>query len=136
MKDHRVCRRRLVEATTNGSLDALCTRHAVAVLGAHGSAVTGDRPACDLDVAVPFRGPSDIDVLLSLSQGLSDLAGGAEIDVIDLSRVDPVARTHGLSGPPLFEDRPGRFAEVTIAALSERLDTAWLRRLEREVLAG
>jgi hypothetical protein len=83
-----------------------------------------------------FAEPPDIDVLLSVTQGLSELAGGAQIDLMDLGRADPVARTQGLNGLPLFEDRRGRFAELTIAALSERMDTAWLRQLERKVLAG
>lgn len=38
-------------------------------------------------------------------------------------------------GLPLFEDRPGLFACLQMAAITERMDTAWLRRLSLERLA-
>jgi hypothetical protein len=36
---------------------------------------------------------------------------------------------------PLFEAEPGLFATRQMAALTERMDTAWLRRLDLELMA-
>lgn len=135
MFDHRRQLASLRIAAADGRLDAVCERHGVVVLGAHGSAVVGDRPARDLDLAVLLRRDAPLRTFLDLGAALSGLGGG-DVDLMDLRRAAPVARTQGLSGEPLYEDRSGRFAELAIAAWSERLDTSWLRRLEREVLAG
>lgn len=135
MRDHRDALRRLQAAAADGRLGDVCERFGVLVLGAQGSAVEGGRPARDLDLAARTRsGP--LDDWLDLAEALAELCGGAEVDLMDLERASPVARTQGLSGIPLYEDRAGRFATEAIAALSERLDTAWLRRLERQLLAS
>ncbi|WP_370323801.1 nucleotidyltransferase family protein [Euzebya sp.] len=136
MLDHRDVLATLVAVADDGRLATICERHGVVVLGAHGSAVDGDRPARDLDLAVLLRPDASPDDVLALTEELGELLGDVVIDVMDLRQASPVARTHGLGGMPLYEDRPGRFAHECVAAWSERLDTAWLRRLEREVLAG
>ncbi|MGI9017834.1 MAG: nucleotidyltransferase family protein [Euzebya sp.] len=136
MIDHREVLARLVVAAEDGRLASLCKRHGAWILGAHGSAVAGDHPARDLDLAVLLPPPATLDNLVALTDDLRELVGGGEIDLMDLRHATPVARTHGLGGIPLYEDRRGRFAEEAIAAWSERLDTSWLRRLERELLTG
>ncbi len=136
MLDHRDVLARMVAAADDGRLTEVCEHHGVLLLGAHGSAVAGNNPARDLDLAVllpPQAGPEG---LFAFAEAVQQLLGEGEIDVMDLRHASPVARTQALGGLPLFEDRPGRYAAESIAAWSERLDTAWLRRLEREVLTG
>ncbi len=46
-----------------------------------------------------------------------------------LNRAGPVARERALvGGRPLYQHQPDDFANAQIAAIMERLDTAWLRR--------
>jgi predicted nucleotidyltransferase len=129
--------RRLEHAAADGQLDALCARHAVAVMGAFGSATRqdGTEPG-DLDVAVAFLAGSDRD-LVTLWDELSALSGaGDRLDLLDLDAAGPVARSHGLVGVPLYEAEPGMFARRQIAASLERMDTEWLRRIELELLGS
>jgi hypothetical protein len=135
MLDHRDLLARLVAAADDGRLAVACEQHGVLLLGAHGSAVAGHRPARDLDLAVLLTPQAPPEDLLAFADAVHHLLDEGAIDVMDLRHASPVARTQGLGGLPLFEDRPGRFAAESIAAWSERLDTGWLRRLEREVLS-
>lgn len=132
----RVAMRRLLLSAESGELDELCERHGVTVLAAFGSAVhDGDLPSRDLDLAVSFADQARSDVL-SLMDALASVSGPAEIDLMDLSRASPVAREQALvGGTPLYESERGGFARAQIAAIVERMDTDWLRKLELELLA-
>lgn len=75
------------------------------------------------------------DVLPFLGR-LTELAGTSAIDLMDLSAAGPVAREQALvGGVPLIEEGPGSFARAQLAAMLERMDTAWLRRLDLELMA-
>jgi Polymerase beta, Nucleotidyltransferase len=126
---------RLVEAATDGRLDGLCERHRVRIMCAFGSAAQpGIADLRDLDLAVAFEaGDGDI---LALWNDLYELCGPVELDLLDLDRARPVARANGLVGVPLYERRPGELAREQTAAMLERMDTAWLRRLDLELLAS
>jgi predicted nucleotidyltransferase len=128
---------RLLEAAGDGRLDTTCERHGVAVLGAFGSAThPGPGEPRDLDLAVSFL-PSGRGDLLGLWDELAGLSGaGDRLDLLDLDSAGPVARSHGLVGVPLYEAESGLFARRQIAAVLERMDTEWLRRLELELLAS
>lgn len=126
---------RLERATAEGQLDDLCDRLEVRVLGAFGSATRaardGDPEPDDLDIAVGFRGPPrELDLL----DGLTRLTGTDGIDLLVLDGAEPVARSEGLVGVPLYEDERGRFAIEQMAALAERRDTAHLRELDLRTL--
>lgn len=58
------------------------------------------------------------------------------LDVLVLDRAGPVARERALVGcVPLYEDRPGAYATAQMAAMTERMDTDWLRALQLDWLA-
>lgn len=47
-----------------------------------------------------------------------------------------MARERALvGGEPLVEQTAGSFARAQLAAIMERMDTAWLRRLDLELMA-
>ena len=127
---------RLVAAAEEGHLDVLAEEYGVALLGAFGSATrTAEVEPDDLDLAIAWRRDSERDYL-GLLQALTDLAGFERIDLMDLDRATPVARSHGVVGRPLYEHVDGAFAQAQIAALLVRMDTDWLRRLELDILAS
>jgi len=135
---------RLRSAELADELDKLCRRSDIRLLGLFGSAVRPPDSASepnDLDVCVSFthtgsnRRPSPSAVLRLLAE-LQDLASFHEVDLVLLDGADPVLRAEALGGVGLFEASPGAWAESQIAAIAERWDTAWLRRLDLEALAG
>lgn len=130
---------RLVSASQSGALDGLCDEFGVRLVSLFGSAVrkdTSPAPAPrDLDVAVAFRHGAVGD-LFGFVTKLAELAGAVELDPLDLDAAEPVVRAEALSGVPLYEDEPGAFAEAQIAAFLTRWDTAWLRRMQLELLAS
>ncbi|MGH8908357.1 MAG: hypothetical protein ACRD0K_18065 [Egibacteraceae bacterium] len=127
---------RLVEAADDGRLDALCERRHVRIMCAFGSATEPDIPdPHDLDVAIAFEPGSGGDVL-ALWNELYELCGPVELDLMDLDRARPVARANGLVGVPLYERRRGEFARAQTLALAKRMDTRWLRLLDRRLRAG
>ena len=66
-----------------------------------------------------------------------DLVGSDEIDVVHLNSAGPLLRERALVGAIiLYEEVPGTWARASTAAVMERLDTDWLRRLGLELLAG
>lgn len=136
MSDMRVAARRLRRFAEAGGFDELCERHGVAVLVAFGSAVRDDETqARDLDIAVAFLDRDRTDVL-ALIDDLAAACSPAEIDLMDLGRASPVARERALvGGVPLYERERGDYARAQIAAIVERMDTEWLRRLELDTLA-
>jgi len=126
----------LVAAADDGRLPALCDRNSVEILTAFGSAIRDTAEPSDLDIAVRFRAgaPSD---MLALIEELAELTGSDDLDVMDLDRADPVARSIALTDcEPLFEATNGGYVREQIRAVQERLDTAWLRSMELERLAS
>lgn len=119
--------RRLRDAADCGELDRVAERRGVRLLGIFGSASRPDADPADLDVAVSFAGPPDE---LGLIDDLVRLSGVDRIDLAVLDGADPVLRAHGLVGIPLYECEKGLFATEQMAALAERRDTEWLRRLD------
>lgn len=87
----------------------------------------------DLDVATRLTEGTD---LVDVVNGLLDLVRCDDLDVMDLGRAGVVARAAALGVcEPLYEDEPGLFANRQMAAVAERMDTAWLRRLDLELMA-
>lgn len=134
--DPRAALGRLRGAASSGELDEACRRHRVRLLAAFGSATRPERDPGDLDLAVGFEHDVTGDLLVLL-EDLSRIAGTDRLDVMDLGRADPVARERGLVGTvPLFESERGAFARAQMAAMLERMDTAWLRDLDLDAMAG
>lgn len=128
---------RLLAGADDGTLEQLCERLGIDLLGAFGSAVRQlhDPEAPDphdLDIAVRFTGDSDI---LDVVNGLMDLTGIDDVDVAVLNRGGPVIRFEALSGLGLYEREPAAWATAQMAAIAEFHDTAHLRRLDLEALA-
>lgn len=126
---------RLRTATQSGELDRLCQRYGVRVLSAFGSAVRRTAQPRDLDVAVSFGRQQRPDVLGFLD-ALMALCRTDAIDLMVLDRAGPVARERGLvAAVPLYEAEQGAYAEMQMAAILDRMDTEWLRRLDLEVMS-
>lgn len=129
---------RLRAAAESGELDALCERYRVRILTVFGSTGRGEPDPRDLDVAVvlervPDRPPLEF---LHLIMAIEDVAG-REIDFADVTKGGPVIRENALVGSvALYESEPGALATAQIAAVLERMDTAWMRRLDLDLLAG
>ncbi len=131
--DPRSALDRLREAARTGELDEICERHDVRVLSAFGSAVRGDVEPRDLDVGVMFRARGDV---LGLLEDLVVLTGTERVDIADLGRAGPVLRERALvSAVALYEAEAGDYARAQMAAMLERMDTDWLRRLDLELMA-
>jgi predicted nucleotidyltransferase len=127
---------RLIAAAEDGRLAALCDRNAVSVLTVFGSAIDEDTDPRDLDIAVKFSATKEAD-LLRLVEELADMTGSGDIDLMDLDRADPVARSIALTDClPLFETADGDYVREQIRAVQERLDTGWLRAMELKRLAS
>lgn len=134
MVDPRIALRRLLSARDNGELAAVCRRHNVVLLTAFGSATSPSANPNDLDVAVLFDDTSG-DVL-GLLDALSTIAGTAQLDLLDLRLAGPVARERALvRAVTLHEAHPGVLARAQMAAITERMDTEWLRQLDLELMA-
>lgn len=132
-RDPREALERLRTAADAGELDTICERYGVRLLGAFGSAVRGDTTPADLDIAVSFLEAPDE---LGLLDALTELTRCDVIDLAVLDRASPVLRAEGMVGIPLYEHQPGVYAIEQMAALAERRDTEWLRRLDLDALAG
>jgi predicted nucleotidyltransferase len=132
--DPRQALDRLRSAAKTGELGAVCRRYGVALLVAFGSAVRRGTAPRDLDLAVRFSG--DTPDMLSFLDELTSLAGTSQLDLMDLGRAGPVAREQALvGGEPLVEEAPDLFDRAQLAAIMERMDTAWLRRIDLELMA-
>ncbi len=132
---------RLLAEPSRRQLGRICTDFDIECLAAFGSAVDDDRAADahDLDIAFTrrFKKRAHSVDLLALLDRLVVLSGCAHIDLLDLDRASPVARAEALlDGYPLFEAEDGVFALLQMRAFSEREDTAWLRRLQLDLLAN
>jgi predicted nucleotidyltransferase len=136
--DPMVALERLQHAARSGDLDVLCSRLGVRLLGVFGSAARRARdhlaPAPrDLDVSVSFIGPPRE---LELLGELTRLTGCDLIDLAVLDGAHPLLRAAGFVGVGLYEHEAGAWATAQMAALAEYRDTAHLRRLDIEALAG
>lgn len=99
-----------------------------------GSAIRPDSHPRDLDLA--FRSDGGSPDVLGFLDELSAVAGTSQIDLMDLNRAGPVARERALvGGQPLVEDESGSFSRAQLAAIMERMDTDWLRRMELDLMA-
>jgi predicted nucleotidyltransferase len=118
-----------------GELDALCARHGVRIMSAFGSAVAGAERPRDLDIAVGFTPGAERDVL-GLLEDLVALTGTEAVDLLVLDRAGPVAKERALVGAlPLYQNEPCAYANAQMAAMLERMETDWLRRLDLEAMA-
>lgn len=129
---------RLRDLAASGDLERFCQERNVRLLVTFGSVLDPERAhqARDLDLAVSWVPDSPRD-LFGLIVDLMELLGLSAVDVMDLDRAGAVAREQALAyGIPLVETEPGLFARMQMAAVAERMDTAWLRRLRLEALAG
>lgn len=110
-------------------------RENIALLVVFGSALTDAPDPGDVDLAVWFDRGGSSDVL-ALFNGLYQLTGYEGYDVLDLGHAGPVAKERALVGTEvLYEARPGLFANLQIAAIMERMDTAAFRQLDLELMA-
>jgi predicted nucleotidyltransferase len=126
---------RLRAATTTGELDDLCARHRVRIMSVFGSAAAGADNPRDLDVAVGFEPGAKADVL-GLLEDLVALTGTEAVDLLVLDRAGPVAKERALVGAvPLYESEQSAYAYAQMAAMCERMETDWLRRLDLEAMA-
>lgn len=153
--DPRTALDALRAAAGDGRLDELCRRHEVRILtvfgstareslglaasggcgGAGGSAGSPAPPPRDLDVAVRFE-PGHRRDLLALLDELIRLTGSDDIDLLVLDDAGPVARERALVGcVALYESESGAYANAQMAAMCERMDTDWLRRLDLQAMA-
>jgi hypothetical protein len=134
--DPRTALERLRATAADGRLGEVCRRHDLELLVVFGSAIDPDEPAPhDLDLAYRARRDAEISVPRLLAD-LVQLAGSEDLDLLDLARASTVARDQALrAGEPLFEGRPGAFAGAQAAAMTLRMDSAWLRQLSLETMA-
>lgn len=127
--------RRLRAAARSGALDGICEQLCVDLVTVFGNAARDPASARDVDIALAFAPGAQPD-LLAAADALSQLTGSDELDILDLGRAGPVAREQALVGCiPLYESRPGLFAQTRMRAMLERMETDWLRRLDLEQLA-
>lgn len=125
---------RLIDLAESGELDDFLVGHGVELMTAFGSAVSVTGGADDLDVAVALGPDAD---LYALVADLVGLLGFDRIDVVDLGRADVVLAAEALGVcVPLYESEAGRFARRQMAAITERMETAYLRRLDLELLSS
>ena len=91
----------------------LAERQDVAFAVVFGSARHGTaRPGGDLDLGVCFRVTPDTDALLGLLADIADLLQFDAIDLVDLSRADPILGFEAISGRFLCKNDRGKTAEI------------------------
>jgi predicted nucleotidyltransferase len=123
-------------AADTGALAELCRRHAIRLLVVFGSVLDARREPRDLDVAVLVEPGKTLEVL-GLIEDLVSVTGVESVDLLDLRIAGPVARERALVATlPLYESRAGAFAEAQMAAMTERMETDWLRRLDLELMGS
>lgn len=135
MDEQRRAYERLKESVRDGRLQSVCDEFGVDLLVGFGSAIRDtDRPANDVDLAFRFRHPRNAD-LLGFIDTVTRVAGVDSIDFMDLERAAPVAREQALAyGELLFERRKGDFARAQMVAINARMDTEWIRKMQRRQL--
>ena len=126
--------RQLVEAAGEGNLDGFFAAHGVELMTAFGSTIVEAATANDLDLAVAIREEAD---LYSLIADLVEMLRFDRNDVVDLETANVVLAAEALGVcVPIFESEPGLYARRQMAALTERMETAYLRRLDLELLSS
>ncbi len=126
---------RLMAAADDGRLAELARRCGADLVTVFGSSLRDAGSARDVDVAVSL--PDGSATLLVLYEALADLTASDLVDVLVLDGAGPTARFAGLVGAqPLYEARPGLFATTQMAAALEYYETAWLRELDLQRMAG
>jgi len=129
--------KRLRDAATQGALGELCHRHDLDLLVVFGSVLVPGGEPRDLDVAVRCAPGGESPDVLSLLDDLYHLTGSERIDLLVLDRAAPLARERAVTaGEPLFQRKPGDFANAQIAAIMERLDTDGFRAMELELMSS
>jgi predicted nucleotidyltransferase len=127
---------RLRAAAASGELRALCQRWHVNLLTVFGSVGRDEPDPRDLDIGVLTEYGADFDLFRFITDVI-DLVGLEQVDVAHLNAAGPLLRERALVGSYiLYESEPGTWARVSTAAVMERMDTEWLRRLSLELLAG
>ncbi len=127
---------RLRVAAGSGELRVFCQRRLVTLLTVFGSAGRGESDPRDLDIGVLTEYGADFD-LFGFVTDVIELVGLEQVDVAHLNVAGPLLRERALVGSIiLHESEPGTWARASTAAVMERLDTEWLRRLSLELLAG
>lgn len=127
----------LRDAAVDGRLERLGEHLGLELLVAHGGAVSVSPARLPRDLDLAFRASWTTDVL-DLTEGLYDITGFENLDLMNLDLAGPVARARAL-GPAsevLYERQKGLFASEQMAALAMEMDTRWLRRLDLELIAG
>lgn len=125
---------RLVKMAEPGNLDRFFSDHGVELMTAFGSATEAQGPANDLDLAVALQPGAD---LYGLVADLVGLLQFDHVDVVDLVTADVVLAAEALGVcVPIYEAEPGLYARRQMAALTERMETAYLRRLDLELLSS
>ncbi len=126
---------RLRAAAASGELSALCQRSHVNLLTVFGSAGRGEADPRDLDIGILTEHGADFDLFRFITDVI-DLVGLEQVDVAHLNAAGPLLRERALVGSTiLYEGEPGTWARASTAAVMERMDTEWLRRLSLELLA-
>lgn len=127
---------RLRTAAGSGELRVFCQRWHVNLLTVFGSASRGEPDPRDLDIGVLTDHGADFD-LFGFVTDVIELVGLEQVDVAHLNAAGPLLRERALVGSIiLYENEPGTWARASTAAVMERLDTEWLRRLNLDLLAG
>jgi predicted nucleotidyltransferase len=126
---------RLLAAAESGALDEVCRRRGVRILTVFGSTGRGEPDPRDLDVGVSFEPGASADQL-ALATDLHGIAG-REVDLAVVDGAAPLIRDRALMhAVPVWESRPCEWINTAVEAHMTALDTAWLRRLDLERLAG
>ncbi len=116
-------------------LRTVCERYHVKMLVVFGSVLRAGGVPRDVDIAVEYD-IADPDVLGFLDE-LSEIAGTSAIDLMDLGRANPVARERALvGGRVLAQAWLGLFGRAQMAAMMERMDTDWLRRIDLDLMTA
>lgn len=95
-----------------------------------GSAQHGTiRPGGDLDVAVLFAAPPDLDTLADLRSALQRALAFDAIDLVPLNGANPYLRFEGVSGRPMYcRDPERRAAFVSLTAREYEDEWAFFQR--------
>lgn len=91
----------------------------------------------DLDVGVRFLETSQSD-LVAVTTNLIEMLRFDNVDVLDVGHAGVVARGRALGAGArgIYEREAGLYARASMAAMTMEMDTAYLRRLDVELLAG
>ena len=129
---------RLRGLTASGELEEFCAGHGIDLLVVFGSVLdeAAVRPPEDLDLAVLPHDVGERWGWAGVVAVLGQLLRSDALDVMDLGRASPLARAEALTRClSLYESRTGLFAEQQMAAITERMETRWLRSLDLDLLA-